>query len=235
VGSTAVDVDRFKAIEVQEAGMRNMRSICRRVASVAATSVALALLGTYAIAGKYNETLSVGDAAPQWSGLPDVVSEKKHSLADLKEKHVVVVFFTCNSCPVAEDYEDRIIDLAKQYGGRDGKVAFVAINVNRVKEDLPDKMKLRAKKKHYPFPYLFDESQKIAKEYGANFTPEFFVLDHQRKIAFMGGMDDNSNSADVKERYLQPAIEAALRGEKPAVAEAPARGCRIRYVRERGK
>jgi peroxiredoxin len=213
-----------------------MRWICGCVvASVAATGVALTLLGSNVLAGKYNETLSIGDAAPQWRDLPDVISDKEHSLADLKDKPVVVVFFTCNSCPVAEDYEDRVIDLAKRYDAKDGKVAFVAINVNRVKEDLPDKMKLRAEKKRYPFPYLYDESQKIAKDYGANFTPEFFVLDRERKIAYMGGMDDNSNPAEVKERYLQPAIEAALRGEKPAIAEAPARGCRIRYVRERGK
>ncbi len=134
---------------------------------------------------------------------------------------MVVAFFTCNSCPVAEDYEDRILALAKRYGGKDGKVAFVAINVNRVKEDLPDKMKLRAEKKQYPFPYLYDESQKIAKDFGANFTPEFFVIDREREIAYMGGLDDNANPAEVKERYLESAIEAALRGEKPATAEAP--------------
>jgi peroxiredoxin len=216
--------------------MRTMRLICpSAVYMVMAGSIALAFLSSNTVAGKYNETLNIGDAAPPWRDLPDVVSGKRHSLADLKGKQVVVVFFTCNSCPVVEDYEDRIIHLAKLYGGTDGKVAFVGINVNRVKEDLPDKMKLRAQKMQYPFPYLYDESQKIAKDYGANFTPEFFVLDRVRKIAYMGGMDDNSNPAEVKERYLEPAIEAALRGEKPATAEAPARGCRIRYVRERGQ
>jgi thiol-disulfide isomerase/thioredoxin len=205
------------------------------VVTVMAAAVAVVWHGSPAIAGKYNEKLNIGDAAPAWKDLPNVVSGKKHSLDELKDKPVVVAFFTCNSCPVVADYEDRVIALAKRYGGKNGKVAFVAINVNRVKEDLPDKMKLRAEKKQYPFPYLYDESQKIAQEYGANFTPEFFVLDRERKIAYMGGLDDNSNPAEVKERYLEPGIEAALRGEKPATAEAPARGCRIRYVRERGK
>ena len=190
-------------------------------ATVAAGFVAVFSLASTALAGKYNEVLSIGDAAPQWKNLPDVVSEKGHSLADLKDKPVVVAFFTCNSCPIAEDYEDRILALAKRYGGKDGKVAFVAINVNRVKEDLPDKMKLRAEKKQYPFPYLYDESQKIAKDYGANFTPEFFVLDRERKIAYMGGLDDNGNPAEVKEQFLESAIAAVLRGEKPATAEAP--------------
>jgi len=94
-------------------------------------------------------------------------------------------------------------------------------------------MKIRAEEKHFPFPYLFDESQQIAKDYGAAFTPEFFVLGPDRKIVYMGGMDDNSNAADVKVQYLGPAVEAALNDTKPAVAEAVARGCRIRFARER--
>ena len=90
-----------------------------------------------------------------------------------------------------------------------------------------------AEKKKFPYPYLFDESQQIAKDYGATFTPEFFVLGPDRKIVYMGGMDDNSKAADVKSNYLEPAIEAALVGAKPTTAETVARGCRIRYARDR--
>ena len=138
--------------------------------------------------------------------------------------------FTCNSCPVAADYEARIIEFAKKHAA---EVGVVAINVNRVPEDSLEMMKQRAKEKEFPFPYLLDTSQKIAKDYGATFTPEFFVLSPERKIVYMGGMDDNSNLAEVKNQYLEPAIEAALAGRKPATTETVARGCRIRYARER--
>jgi peroxiredoxin len=186
--------------------------------------------GSFLQAGQYNEVLSIGDAAPAWKDLPGT-DGKQHSLEDLKDKKLVVVVFTCNSCPVAADYEDRIIEFAKKHAEN---LAVVAINVNRVPEDSLPKMKDRAEKKKFPYAYLFDESQKIAKDFGANFTPEFFVLGPDRKIAYMGGMDDNSKADQVKAKYLEPAVEAILKGEKPATAEAKARGCRIRYARERG-
>jgi thiol-disulfide isomerase/thioredoxin len=193
-------------------------------------------------AGKYNEVLSIGDKAPQWKDLTDVVSGKKHSLADLKDAHVVVVVFTCNSCPVATDYEDRILKLAEKYGvGSGGKNAIaakgslevVAINVNRVKDDLPPAMKARALKKKYSFPYLYDESQQIARDFGANFTPQFFVLDRARRVVYMGAMDDNSDADKVKEQYVGPAVEAALAGKSVETAETAPVGCRIRFARQR--
>jgi peroxiredoxin len=187
------------------------------------------LAAPLAQAGQYNETLNIGDAAPAWKDLPGT-DDKKHSLDELAKDKVVVVVFTCNSCPVATDYEDRIISLAKKYAGR---ATVVAINVNRVPEDRMDKMKQRAEEKKFPFVYLYDESQKIAKNYGAAFTPEFFVLSPDRKIVYMGGMDDNSNPAQVGENFLDPAVDAALAGTRPKVTEAVPRGCRIRYVRER--
>ena len=109
----------------------------------------------------------------------------------------------------------------------------MAINVNKIEEDSLPRMKERADSKGFAFPYLFDETQKIAKDYGTTFTPEFFVLDRDRKIAYMGGMDDNSNPAEVKANYLDPAIAAALEGKKPATAETVARGCMVRYARDR--
>jgi peroxiredoxin len=194
---------------------------------------ALVAIPSYVYAGKFNEKLSIGDQAPEWRDLPDAVSGKKHSLADVKDAEVVVVAFTCNSCPVATDYEDRILKLAEQYGigaaAGKSKVALVAINVNKVKADLPPAMKARAEKKKYPFPYLYDETQQIARDFGALFTPEFFVLDRDRRVVYMGGMDDNSDIAKVKEHYLAPAIDAALAGKPPAVTETLPRGCRIRY------
>src|SRR6185369_13520421 len=134
-----------------------------------------ALLCGAVSAGEFNTVLSIGDNGPAWADLPGV-DGKKHSLTDLKDKEIVVVVFTCNSCPYAVEYEDRIIAFAKKYAGPEGKAAVVAINVNKVPDDSFEKMQQRAKSKGFSFPYLYDESQKIARDYGANFTPEFFVL-----------------------------------------------------------
>jgi peroxiredoxin len=197
-------------------------------------TVAIWSCAALAVAGKYNAMLNIGDPAPQWSGL-EGVDGKKHSLADLADKQVVVVVFTCNSCPVATDYEDRIIAVAKKYAGPQGKVALVAINVNKVAEDRLPRMKERAEAKGFEFPYLYDDTQKIGKAFGAAFTPEFFVLNKQRQVVYMGAMDDSSNAATVTKNYLEPAIEAALADRQPETAEAPAIGCRVRYARQRGE
>jgi peroxiredoxin len=183
-------------------------------------------------AGEYNDVMNIGDQAPAWEKLPGT-DGKEHSLSDLKDKDVVIVVFTCNSCPIATDYEERLLALAKKYCGPSDRAAMVAINVNRVEADLLPAMKVRAQEKGYTFPYLFDETQKIAKDFGAVFTPEVFVLNKARKVVYMGGIDDNSRAADVKEHYLEPAIQAALKGEAAKPAETVARGCRIRYARER--
>jgi peroxiredoxin len=184
-------------------------------------------LASFATAGEYNEVLKIGDSAPAWDNLPGV-DGKQHSLGDLKDKKVVVVVFTCNSCPAARDYEDRIIELAKS----STEIAIVAINVNRIPDDSMEKMIERAKSKGLPYPYLFDETQKIAKQYGANFTPEFFVLDGDRKIVYMGSMDDNTDAKLAKNHYARDAIAAVLAGKQPNVSETLARGCRVRYARE---
>ncbi len=182
-------------------------------------------------AGQFNDVLNIGDAAPAWTDLPGV-DGKTHSLSDLKDKAFVVVVFMCNSCPVAVDYEDRINNLAKKYAN---DVAVVAINVNTVAEDKLPKMKERAQDKKFVYPYLYDESQKIGKDFGAAFTPEFFLLNKERKVIYMGGMDDNSDPEIVKHHYLEDAIQAALKGEKPPTTETTSIGCRVRYASARRK
>jgi peroxiredoxin len=183
-------------------------------------------------AGEFNKKLSVGDPAPAWAGLPGV-DGKPHALADLKGKRAVVLAFTCNSCPVAVDYEDRIIGFAKKHAGPDSPVALVAVNVNTIEEDRLPKMRERAKEKGFPFPYLYDESQKIARDYGATTTPEFFVLDADRRVVYMGAMDDASPPAAPGKQFLEDAVRAALKGGKPVVAETFPRGCMIRFSRTR--
>jgi len=194
-----------------------------------AFAICLFLSPAAAVAGEFNKKLNLGDSAPAWKDLPGT-DGKKHSLADHASRDLVVVVFTCNSCACSEEYEDRIIAFATTHKDR---IALVAINVNTIPEDRLDSMKRKAEKRKFPFEYLYDESQQIARDYGATYTPEFFVLDKGRKVAYMGAMDDKTKADAVKERYLELAVESVLKGQKPAKAETPARGCLIRWKRSR--
>jgi len=196
--------------------------------------MALVVLGNLSslMAGEFNQVLSIGDKAPAWERLPGT-DGKPHSSNDLKDKEAMVLVFTCLSCPTAVDYEERFNNLAKQYGGPNGKVGFVAVCVNQIAADRLDKLTLRASEQKWAFPMLYDESQKIAKDYGAIYTPEFFVLNKERKVVYMGALDDSTDPGKVTKKYVEEALAAALKGESPAVKETIARGCRVRYARER--
>ena len=177
-------------------------------------------------------SLKIGDVAPDWKVLPGT-DDKKHSLADLHENRVIVLVFTCNSCPYSVDYEDRIIALRKKYADHKEGVVVVAINSSRKPAESLDKMKERAKDKEFPFAYLVDESQQVAEAHGAGTTPEFFVLNEDRHLVYKGALDDKTDAAQVQVKYVELAIEAALKGELPETREVPARGCAIRYQRAR--
>ena len=123
--------------------------------------------------------VKIGDKAPPWSGIIGI-DDKEHSLADLKQAKAVVLVFTCNHCPVAQAYEDRLVALQRDY--RDKGVRLVAVNVNNLDADKLGPMKVRAKEKQFNFPYLYDPTQKMGRDYGATKTPEIFVLDGERKI-----------------------------------------------------
>jgi peroxiredoxin len=180
------------------------------------------------------EDLKLGATAPDWKDLKGT-DDKLYSLADFKDNEVLVIVFTCNSCPYAQDYEDRTIALVKSHCGEGKKTALIAINANKVKEDLPEEMKKRAKEKGFNYPYVWDETQATAKAYGARWTPEFFVFDRDRKLVYRGAMDDDTDPKNAKVNYVAAAIGAALAGEKPKVQEMPAKGCAIRYERPKRK
>jgi peroxiredoxin len=200
-----------------------------------ALAVALVLLtAADSSAGKYNPTLSIGDASPTWTKLPGT-DGKEHSFADLQDKKVIVLFFTCNSCEYAIDYEDRIIATASKYSGEDSQVAFVGVNVNLIAADNLDAMKAKAEQKKFPFVYLFDKSQQIAKDFGGSTTPEFFVFDQDRKLVYMGSLDDNTDAKKAKVNFVEEAITATLAGKAPATTETVPIGCLIRYDRRRNR
>ncbi|MEN9907423.1 MAG: hypothetical protein RLZZ540_564 [Bacteroidota bacterium] len=158
------------------------------------------------------------------------VDGKMYSMSDYKSAKGFIVVFTCNHCPFAKKYEDRINDLAKKYKSK-GYV-LLAINPNDpVAEpaDSFDMMKVRAKEKGFAFPYLLDEGQKIFPQYGATKTPHVFLLDKNRVVKYIGAIDDNVDSAaDVKEKYLENAITALESGKTPSPETTKAIGCSIK-------
>lgn len=179
--------------------------------------------------GEYNEVLSIGDRMPEWKGLPGTDGQM-HSAADLDRSKLVVVVFTCVSCPTAVDYESRIDALVKEYKDQ---VNVVPIVVNQIDADRLPALTKRVQDKGFSFHYLYDESQKIAKDFGAIFTPEFYVFDRDRKLVYMGALDDSTDPAGVKVRHVEDAIASAFSGKAAPVGETIARGCRVRYARER--
>jgi peroxiredoxin len=200
---------------------------------VVAAAIALAALVTPSTwAGKYNQAIDIGDSAPAWKDLPGT-DGKKHSLADLKDKEVVVVVFTCNSCPYAVDVEERLIALDKQLSA-EGKGALVAVCSNVFKDDTLEKIADRAREQKFGFLYLHDdEKSSLANAFGARRTPEFFVLNKERKIVYMGAIDDSPDGKNIKQKYVSDAVAAVLAGKTPAVTETPPVGCLIRFARER--
>jgi len=175
---------------------------------------------------KFNKVLDIADPAPDWNDLPGT-DGKSHSLSDFRDAQAIVIVFTCNHCPVAKQYEERLVEFAKKYERR---AQVVAISVSRNDADRLEKMKSRAAEAGFKFPYLRDESQKSGRAYGATVTPHFFVLDRDRKIAYMGAFDDNIFEPEkVEKHYLVDAVEAVLAGKEPRVRESLQRGCAIPY------
>ncbi len=179
------------------------------------------------------ERLEIGTEAPAWKDLVGT-DDQKHSLADLKDFDLVIVCFTCNECPYAIDYEERLIALHQQFQQptKSGlKVAVVAINSNDTPADQLEKMKERAEQKQFPFQYLRDEQHEVAKAFKATYTPEFFVLDRERKIRYQGALDDKTKAEEVTEQFVVLAIEALGSGQEPATTFHRARGCKIKFPR----
>jgi peroxiredoxin len=178
------------------------------------------------------DQLTIGTPAPVFNGL-EGTDGKSHSLADYKDKDVLVVCITTNHCPVAMAYEDRIVDFVKKHAGPNSKVGFVAVNVNNTDDDKLPKMKERSKEKGFNFIYAYDPSQQLARELKATRTPEFFVFDKNRKLVYTGALDDNQNTEKVTKHYLADAVEAALKGQAPATPVSTPVGCGIMFERPR--
>jgi peroxiredoxin len=157
--------------------------------------------------------------------------DQQHALSDYASKTAVVIIFSCNHCPYVRAWEDRICQIQHDYAPRD--VQVIAINANDAKkypDDSLPKMKQRAQEKHFPFPYLFDDSQEIARAYGAERTPEVFLFDGTGTLRYHGSIDDNfENPNAVQQHYLRNAVNALLAGQEPQPAQTPPVGCTIKW------
>lgn len=173
--------------------------------------------------------LEIDQRAPDFS-LPGV-DGKEYGLSSFKDKKVVVVIFTCNHCPYAQAYEDRLISIQRDYADKD--VQFIAINPNDSSgypEDSFDNMVKRSRDKEFNFPYLRDETQRTARSYGAEYTPEVYVLNSKFQVRYIGRVDDNWQNPDkVKSHELRNAIDAVLAHKKVENSITHAIGCTIKW------
>lgn len=171
---------------------------------------------------------AIGDKAEDFS-LKNV-DGKMISLANYKDAKGYIVIFTCNHCPYAQLYEQRIISLHRKYYPMGFPV--IAINPNDpeiVPEDSYEEMQRHARDHNYPFAYLFDEKQEVFPKFGASRTPHVFLLDSTRIVRYIGTIDDNPETPGaVKKRYVENAIGAILRGEMPDPDFTRAVGCTIK-------
>ena len=174
-------------------------------------------------------TLQLGEPAPDFD-LPGVDGEN-YSLADFQDARLLVVVFSCNHCPYVIGSEDRMNQLYSDYA--DQGVAMVAINSNETDDHPTDSfehMVQRAQDKGFAFPYLRDESQQVAKAYGALRTPHFYVFDGERKLRYTGRMDDNPRTPGAETTHeLRDALDALLAGQQPAVALTNPIGCNVKW------
>jgi peroxiredoxin len=181
----------------------------------------------------FGQGYNVGDKAIDFK-LKNI-DDKYVSMADYPDAKGFIVIFTCNHCPFSIAYEDRIIDIDLKY--KELGYPVIAINPNDpalVPADSFEEMKKRAAEKEFTFPYLFDDGQKVFPVYGATRTPHIYLLNKKKdglKVAYIGAIDNNHQDASaVSEKYLENAVNALIKGDKPAVDFTKAVGCTIKVA-----
>ncbi len=175
--------------------------------------------------------IPLGFPAPDFT-LPDTVSGKILSLNDLKGEHATVIMFICNHCPYVKHVNSQLVQLAKDYQSKG--IAFIAISSNDVEkypQDGPELMKENALQEGYPFPYLYDETQEVAKAYHAACTPDFSIFDADLHCVYRGQLDDsrpkNDSISDGKD--IRAALDAILNQQPVSAQQMPSLGCNIKW------
>ena len=173
----------------------------------------------------------LGSAAPDFA-LPDVTSGRIVRLADHERARALLVMFICRHCPYVRHVRPELVRLAADHAGTG--LAIVAISANdpaAYPEDAPESLAEEAREAGYPFPYLFDETQEVAAAYGAACTPDFFLYDEGRRLAYRGQLDGSrpGNGVPLTGEDLRAAIEAVLEGRPAAEDQRPSVGCGIKW------
>jgi len=164
--------------------------------------------------------------------LPDTVSGQTVSLQDVQAQHGTVVMFICNHCPYVKHVEHELAALGKDYA--DKGIGFVAISANdaeKYPDDSPAAMKVNAERLGYSFPYLYDESQAVARAYDAACTPDFYVFDKDLKLAYRGQLDDSrpGNGVPVTGKDMRAALDALVAGQPVSAEQKYSVGCNIKW------
>ncbi len=175
--------------------------------------------------------LALGTPAPDFE-LPDAVSAKKISLSSFKNKKALLLMFICRHCPYVQHIKEELARLGRDYAKKD--LAIVAISSNDAEnypDDSPAKLKAMAAELGINFPFLYDESQAVAKSYTAACTPDFFLFDDQRKLVYRGQLDDSrpGNNKPLNGQDLRAALDAALAGRAAPAGQKPSIGCNIKW------
>lgn len=178
-----------------------------------------------------SQMLPLGTKAPAFS-LTDAVSGRRYNLDDFEGDRALVVMFICNHCPFVRHVQAEIGRFAEDYRGRG--VGIVAINANSIDthpQDGPENMKALAEEKGWGFPFLFDETQETAKAYRAACTPDFFVFNEDRRLAYRGQLDGSrpGNNVPVDGKDLRAAVDAVLEGDEISQDQKPSIGCNIKW------
>jgi len=171
---------------------------------------------------------ALAQTAPQFT-LPGV-DGSDHSLDDYRDAQVLVLVQSCNHCPYVQAWEGRLDAVARDYADRGVRVAAISSNdAASHPEDSFDQMQRRARERGFAFDYLYDESQDVAHALGSERTPEVFVYDGDRRLAYHGAIDDSRDETAVTTQYLRDALDAVLAGEAPAVADTAPVGCTVKW------
>ncbi len=175
--------------------------------------------------------LPLGTHAPDFS-LIDVLSGKELSLGESPFAKATVIMFICNHCPYVKHISHKLTQLANDYQAQN--VAFIAINSNDITtypEDSPENMRKIAAAEGYPFPYLFDETQEVAKAYQAACTPDFYLLDENHRLVYRGQLDDSrpGNAIEVTGDSLRTALKCVLSNKAISLEQKPSLGCNIKW------
>lgn len=204
----------------------------RKLSALSFSSLPAVILMTLSAAATAGEPLALGASAPMADAkLKDAATGKDVSIAGVKGSKGTLVVFTCNGCPFAKAWEERIVTLGNTYGKKG--IGVLLVNANdpgKGANETSEAMAARAKERQMAFPYAVDATSAVAKAFGATKTPEAFVFDKAGKLVYRGTVDDNhEDTAAVKQHFLKDALDAVVAGKAPAPAETKSVGCGIKF------